>query len=323
MKQPAPRDKKIEHLKKANLFLKGSMDSCEICPRRCRADRAAGKRGFCRAGPDPVVYSHGPHHGEEPPLSGTKGSGTIFFSHCSMKCVYCQNYYFSQLDQGRTVSANRLAEMMLGLEAQGCHNINLVSPTHFVPQILLALESALEKGLTVPLVYNTSGYELPETIRLLDGIVDIYLPDMRYSDDTMAKRYSNADSYVGFDRQSVRIMHGQVGDLVLDGRGIGVKGLIIRLLALPHDISGTVQTLRYIKEAISQNTYLSIMSQYYPTFKAYNYSELSRGVIGAEYKNIVDASRDLGLNNGWVQESPKESPEDSDPTFFGTNIPPR
>ena len=310
---------KLKSLKKVNAKLKGSLRSCVICPRKCGVDRINGKRGYCRAPFLPVVYSYAPHHGEEPPLSGTKGSGTIFFSHCNMKCAYCQNYYFSQLDKGDEVSIDKLAKMMLYLEKTGCHNINLVSPAHFIVQILLALEIAIEEGLSIPIVYNTSGYDLPETIKLLDGIIDIYLPDMRYSDDSMAKKYSDADDYVEYNRRSVSQMQNQVGDLVLNDYGIAVKGLIIRLLALPAGISGLSETLKFIKNDISKNAYLSIMSQYYPTFKAYNYKDLSHGVSGDEYKNIVDAARDLGLNNGWIQESPG----DSDPKFLGTNIPPK
>ena len=259
------------------------------------------------------------HHGEEPPISATSGSGTIFFSHCNMKCVYCQNYYFSQLDNGAATTTEELAEMMFSLQGSGCHNVNLVSPSHFVPQILSALEIAIGKGLSIPIVYNTSGYDLPETLKLLDGIVDIYLPDMRYSDDGMAEKYSDAPDYVKYNRASIAEMHRQVGDLVLDEAGVALSGLIIRLLVLPEDISGTRESLKFIKESISSNAYLSIMSQYYPTFKSYNYKELSQGVIPAEYQNVIDEARRLGLNNGWIQEIPDEN----DTKFFGTNIKPK
>lgn len=309
---------KLELVRKANLLLKDSMESCGICPRRCRVNRAAGKRGYCRAPDNPVVYSYNLHHGEEPPISGTKGSGTVFFSYCNMKCVYCQNYYFSQLDQGKETSVEGLAAMFLSLQKKGCHNINLVNPTHFVPQILKALEYALVGGLSVPIIYNTSGYDLPETLDILDGIVDIYLPDMRYSNNEMAKKYSDANDYVDYNRKAVKEMNRQVGDLVLDPSGVALRGLIIRLLAIPADISGTVDSLRFIKDHISQNASLSIMSQYYPTFKAYEYSDISAGVTVAEYKNIVDEASILGLNNGWIQETPGKS----DTGFFGTNIKP-
>jgi len=310
---------KLELIKRANKALEGSLGSCAICPRKCRVDRTNAKAGYCRALLKPMVYSYAPHHGEEPPLSGTKGSGTIFFSHCNMKCCYCQNYYFSQLDKGEEVSTEKLAGMMLSLQDAGCHNINLVSPTHYVPQILMALEPAIKGGLKIPIVYNTSGYESLETIKLLDGIVDIYLPDMRYSDNAMAKRYSDSPDYVERNREALKEMQAQVGDLMLDSEGIALKGLIIRLLVLPNAVSGTETSLRFIRNDISVNVYLSIMSQYYPTFKAYNHKEISRGVAPDEYKNIVDEAHLLGLNNGWIQETP----EKFDPKFFGTNIPPK
>jgi len=309
-------DKKIDIVRKVNALLKPSLKSCAICPRRCRVDRSSGKAGYCRALFRPVVYSYSPHHGEEPPLSGTRGSGTIFFAHCNMKCVYCQNYYFSQLDKGDEVSIEKLAGMMLGLQGRSCHNINLVTPTHYLPQILAALEIALEGGLKIPIVYNTSGYELLDTIKLLNGIIDIYLPDMRYSDNEMAKRYSDAPGYVENNRACVAEMQAQVGDLVLDNSGVAERGLIIRLLALPEGVSGTEHTLKFIKDSISPKAYLSIMSQYYPTFKAQQFSQISRSVTVGEYKNVVDEAMVLGLNNGWIQESPEEL----DPKFRGTNI---
>lgn len=295
------------------------MEKCTSCPRRCGINRARGKLGYCRAPLNPVVYSYITHHGEEPVLSGRKGSGTIFFTHCNMKCVYCQNYIFSQLDNGEEVSIEKLASIMLELQDMGCHNINLVNPTHFVPQILAALSIASGNGLDIPIVYNTSGYDSPDTIKLLDGIIDIYLPDMRYSDNKNAKVYSDAPDYVEHNRACVTEMQRQVGGLIMDEEDIAVKGLIIRLLVLPNDISGTIESLRFIKEKVSKDAYLSIMSQYYPTFKAYNFKDISRPVKKGEYKNIVDEARRLGLNNGWVQEIP----EDDDRKFLGTNIAPK
>lgn len=236
-----------------------------------------------------------------------------------MKCVYCQNYIFSQLDNGEEVSIEKLASIMLELQDMGCHNINLVNPTHFVPQILAALSIASGNGLDIPIVYNTSGYDSPDTIKLLDGIIDIYLPDMRYSDNKNAKVYSDAPDYVEHNRACVTEMQRQVGGLIMDEEDIAVKGLIIRLLVLPNDISGTIESLRFIKEKVSKDAYLSIMSQYYPTFKAYNFKDISRPVKKGEYKNIVDEARRLGLNNGWVQEIP----EDDDRKFLGTNIAPK
>ncbi len=300
-------------------LLKDSMDKCAICPRKCGVNRTDGKLGYCRAPFNPVVYSYIAHHGEEPPLSGIRGSGTIFFTHCNMKCVYCQNYIFSQLDNGDEVSIEKLASIMLDLQSTGCHNINLVSPTHFVPRILKALKIALKEGLYIPIVYNTSGYDSLEMIKILDGIIDIYLPDMRYSDNRMAKAYSDAPDYVEHNRAAVKEMQAQAGDLVLDERTIAIKGLIIRLLVLPNDISGTVETLKFIKQNVSKNAYLSIMSQYYPTFKAYDFKEISHGVTPKEYKIKVDEAHRLGLNNGWIQEMP----EYSERKFLGTNIEPK
>lgn len=310
---------KLQLTKKANESLRDSLKACSICPRKCGVDRTKGKRGYCRAPFNPVVYSYSAHHGEEPVLSGKRGSGTIFFSHCNMKCVYCQNHNFSQQDRGEEISTEKLSRMMLHLQKIGCHNINLVTATHFVPQILSSLEIALREGLKIPIVYNTSGYELADTVRLLEGIMDIYLPDMRYSDNKMAMKYSYAPDYVEHNRAGVKEMHRQVGDLVVDDHGIAEKGLIIRLLALPCDVSGTDSTLKFIRDEIGQNTYLSLMSQYYPTFKAHEYKEISRGVTRREYQNIVDAGRLLGLNNGWIQE--RSAGPDND--FVGTKIEPK
>ena len=307
---------KLEHVRRANVTLKDSLKSCAICPRKCRVDRIAGKIGYCRASYNPKIYSYLSHRGEEPPISGIRGSGTIFFSHCNMKCTYCQNYHFSQLDKGKEVTIESLADIMLSLQGKGCHNINMVTPTHYIPQILIALEIALGKGLDIPIVYNTSGYELAEMIKIMDGIVDIYLPDMRYSDEAQAKKYSDADSYVKYNRATVKEMQRQVGCLKMSKDGFAEKGVIIRLLALPNKVSGTEDTLIFIRNGISQNTYLSIMSQYYPTFNACKFSEISRGITSGEYKNVVDEAHLLGLNNGWIQENP----EKVNPAFYGTNI---
>jgi putative pyruvate formate lyase activating enzyme len=300
-------------------LLKDSLNKCAICPRRCGVNRSGGKLGYCRAPFNPVIYSYIAHHGEEPAISGRKGSGTIFFTHCNMKCVYCQNYIFSQLDNGEEVSIERLASIILKLQDVRCHNINLVSPTHFVPQILMALKIAIEKGLNIPIVYNTSGYDSLDTIKLLDGIIDIYMPDMRYSDNRMAKLYSDAPNYVEHDRACICEMQRQVGDLVLDEKGVAIKGLIIRLLVLPNDVSGTADSLKFINKKISKNTYLSIMSQYYPTYKAHNFKEISCGVTEEEYEIKVDEAQRIGLNNGWIQEMP----ERPDERFLGINIKPK
>lgn len=310
---------KLKFIHNAVEGLDGALKKCAICPRKCGVDRTAGRRGYCRAPLNPVVYSYIQHYGEEPALSGYKGSGTIFFTYCSMKCVYCQNYQFSQLDNGKEATIEKLASIMLELQKSGCHNINLVSPTHYVPQIVAALEIAVKDGLDIPIVYNTSGYDSLKTIKMLNGIVDIYLPDMRYSDNTMAVKYSDAPNYVEYDRASVEEMYNQVGDLILDEDGIARKGLIIRLLVLPNGISGTKQSLKFIRERISKNTYLSIMSQYCPAFKAHDFKDISRRIERREYDNVVDEAFSLGLNNGWVQEYEGKP----DKKFLGTNIEPR
>ncbi len=297
-----------------------SMDKCAICPRSCGVDRRAGQLGYCRAPFNPVVYSYMAHHGEEPPISGCRGSGTIFFSHCNMKCVYCQNYSFSQLDEGNVISVVKLSGIMLSLQESGCHNINLVSPTHFVPQIISALEIARDKGLNIPIVYNTGGYEKPETLRSLAGIIDIYLTDIRYSRNDMAAKYSDAPNYADYNRPAVIEMQKQAGDLDIDKDGLAKRGLIIRLLVLPNGISGTEDSLKFIKKDVSQNTYISLMSQYNPLYKAAGYKELSKPVTAYGYKNVVDACRDLGLNNGWTQKIPDQAGGDE---FLGTNIKPR
>ncbi|MCX5666126.1 MAG: radical SAM protein [Candidatus Omnitrophica bacterium] len=310
---------KLKLIRNAIKNFDGVLTRCAICPRRCGIDRQGGRRGYCRAPLEPVVYSYIQHHGEEPALSGSKGSGTIFFAYCNMKCAYCQNYQFSQLDKGEKITIEKLASMMLDLQRSGCHNINLVSPTHYVPQIIMALEIAVTKGLNIPIVYNTSGYDSSDTIKMLDGIIDIYLPDMRYSDNGMAMRYSDAPDYVEHNRSIVEEMYKQVGDLALNGEGIAEKGLIIRLLVLPNGVSGTKESLKFIRDRISKNSYLSIMSQYYPTFRAGNFKEISRRVEKSEYDNVVDEAHLLGLNNGWIQEY-EDRPDER---FLGTNIKPK
>jgi len=296
--------------------LKSLLEKCELCPRKCRVNRAAGQKGACRAGMQPAVYSQGAHHGEEPALSGKKGSGTIFFTHCTMSCVYCQNFAFSQLSDAEEISIEELGERMLKLESQGCHNINLVSPTHYSPQIAEAVFNAKENGLTVPVVYNTSGYELPEIIKLLEGFIDIYLPDMRYSENGCAFKYSNAANYVENNREAIKEMYKQCGDLKVDEKGIAFRGLIIRCLVLPEDISGTEKSLEFIAGEISPDSYVSLMSQYYPVYKAESYPELSRKIKNSEYKKITDKLESLGLHNGWVQEAPSEM----DTSFGGHRI---
>lgn len=293
-------EKKIELLEKALPRLKASLYRCDLCAHSCGVNRLDGEKGSCRAPARTVVYSYDAHHGEEPPLSASRGSGTIFFSHCCMECVYCQNAPFSQTDAGKSVSPDELAGIMLELQNRGCHNINLVSPTHFMPAIAEALKEAYRLGLRIPLVYNTGGYDSPHVIRALDGIVDIYLPDMRYSDDLMAQKYSNAPGYVANNRAIVKEMLRQTGDLTFED-DVAVRGLIIRLLVLPNGISGTEATMRFIASELGKDVWLSVMSQYYPAYKASSSSGLSRRLSAPEFSSVLTAMESLGLRNGWIQ----------------------
>ena len=278
-------------------------ESCRVCPRECGVNRLKNdKIGFCRSGLNAVVSSAGPHHGEEPPISGTKGSGTIFFANCNLRCVYCQNYPISQMGTGNEKTTAELACQMLWLQEQGCHNLNLVTPTHFMPQILKALGIAKERGFSLPIVYNTSGYESVEALRLLDGIVDIYLPDMRYSEAKAALRYSIAQHYPEINRAAIKEMYRQVGNLGLDENGIAKRGLIIRHLVLPNGNSGTEGIMKFLAEEISKDAYISLMSQYFPAYKAHEIPELSRKITSEEYDEAYQIMQGYGLENGWVQE---------------------
>ena len=279
------------------------LECCSICPRKCKVDRLKGELGFCKIGALPRVCSYMSHHGEEPPISGTKGSGTIFFSYCNMNCCYCQNYEFSQLGDGRQVTLETLAGFMIELQELGCHNINLVTPTHVMPHILKSLNIAVAKGLKIPLVYNTSGYELPESIKMLEGIVDIYLPDMRYADEQMSIKYSSAPGYPKYNQDSVKEMHRQVGLARLDRNGIIEKGLIIRHLVLPNNVSGSEEIMKFIAEEISKDTYISLMSQYTPYYKAHEFTEIARRITYEEYENAKQIMHEHGLYNGWTQDS--------------------
>ena len=279
------------------------LEACRVCPRECGVNRLKNdKLGFCRSGLNPVISSVSPHHGEEPLLSRTKGSATIFFTNCNLRCLYCQNYPISQLGNGAERTPGELACQMLWLQEQGCHNLNLVTPTHFMPQILKALGIARDRGFNLPIVYNTSGYEAVESLRLLDGIVDIYLPDMRYSDDKAALKYSIAPHYPEINRAAVKEMYRQVGNLVCDENGIAKRGIIIRHLVLPNGLSGTESIMKFLAEEISRDVYISLMSQYFPAYKANEHKELSRRTTAAEYNDACRIMEKYGLENGWVQE---------------------
>jgi putative pyruvate formate lyase activating enzyme len=271
------------------------LQSCQVCPRQCVIDRLSAEKGKCHTSRLALVSSYAPHFGEESPLVGRHGSGTIFFTNCNLKCIYCQNYTISQFGEGTEVSREELAKMMLFLQDKGCHNINLVSPTHVVPQILKALEVAIGAGLRLPLVYNTGGYDSLETLKILDGIVDIYMPDMKYSDAETALELSGIESYPEINRAAVREMHRQVGDLRIDEDGVAVRGLLIRHLVLPHRLAGTEETVNFIAEEISRNSYVNIMDQYRPCHKAYEHQKLSRPLSTPEFTEAVELAQKVGL----------------------------
>ncbi len=288
-----------------SLVMGNLLRDCTLCPRECRIDRTQDASGFCRSGHLPIVASYCAHHGEEPVLSGTRGSGTIFFGHCNLRCVFCQNHQISQPAhslRGNEVSLERLAGIMLELQSMECHNINFVSPSHFAAQIVKGVEIAASKGLRIPLVYNTNGYESLNTLRLLDGVIDIYLPDLKYSDNSAALEYSKAKDYVRHARSSIVEMKRQVGDLVVGSDGIARSGLIIRHLVLPNDLAGSGESLRFIREEIEAKTFISTMSQYFPTHKAGKYPLLSRPIGQREYEKVLEWLDRFGLENGWVQD---------------------
>jgi putative pyruvate formate lyase activating enzyme len=258
-------------------------------------NRLEGEAGKCRTGRQALVLSAGPHFGEEAPLVGSGGSGTIFFTHCNLKCCFCQNYSISHLGEGHEVNSEELAGLMLSLQTKGCHNINFVSPTHVVPQILEALETAADRGLTIPLVYNSGGYDSVETLRLLDGVIDIYMPDMKYSDEQTARRLSGIEDYPEKNRAAVKEMHRQVGDLELNGQGVAVRGLLVRHLVLPQGLAGTAGICSFLSREISANTYLNVMAQYRPCHKAFEVPDLSYALSGDEFREAVGIALDAGL----------------------------
>jgi putative pyruvate formate lyase activating enzyme len=282
-------------------------EHCELCPHRCGVNRLAGQRGICHMGGLPKVSSWNIHHWEEPPISGTRGSGTVFFSGCTGRCSFCQNYPISQLGYGDEVDVQRLANMMLELQRKGAHNINLVTPTHFVPQILAALLHAVRGGLRLPLVYNTSGYEHEMTLSLLDGIVDIWLPDAKYGDDATARRLSGFKNYVASNRAALREMYRQVGhELTLDSDGLAVRGLIVRHMVLPEGLAGTPQVLSWLAKELSPRIHVSLMDQYFPAYRAIHHPILGRKPTPTEYLAALDAFDRAGLERGWFQNASEE-----------------
>ena len=272
------------------------MADCDLCARYCHVDRNAGIKGaVCRTGLRAWVNSYGPHHGEEVPLRGVYGSGTIFFSWCSLRCVFCQNWEISQKGLGHEVEPEDIAEMMIKLQAQGCHNINFVTPSHVVAQIIRAVDIATRKGLRIPLVYNTGGYDSAEALALLDGIIDIYMPDMKYGDSVQAHKYSHVRDYVETNFAAVREMHRQVGDLQLDEQGIAQCGLLVRHLVLPGNIAGTEAVLTFLANEISTNTYINLMDQYHPCYRAMDNPALDRDLKENEYREALELADRLGL----------------------------
>lgn len=286
--------------------LESRLSSCDICPRRCGCNRLEGETGFCRSGNLPIIASYCAHHGEEPVISGYRGSGTIFLGNCNLRCVYCQNYQISQDPDKQAhnqVEVETLANRMLYLQEElGCHNINFVSPTHFVPQIVRALILAVPMGLNLPLVYNTNSYDSVKTLRELRGIISIYLPDLKYGSDIYAEEYSEAPNYVALSRMAVKEMYRQVGVLVTDDYGIARKGLVVRHLILPNRLAGSRSSLNWLAKEISSGIAISAMSQYRPVYRAHNYPMLSRSISVQEYREVIDIMSKLGLNEGWTQE---------------------
>lgn len=285
----------VERSNKLNSLL----ESCTICPNQCGIYRRYDNSGLCHSTDKVIISSVSPHYGEEPPLVGRFGSGTIFFTNCNLSCEFCQNYDISHLGAGREISLEELAESMLALQNRGCHNINLVTPTHFTPQIVSALIIAIERGLEIPIVYNCGGYESAETLKLLDGIIDIYMPDIKYSINENAIKYSGIENYWGVVQSAVREMQKQVGDLKINRSGIAQRGLLIRHLVLPNQIAGSEKVLDFIADELSKDSYVNIMDQYRPAYRAYQYNELNRRLTHNEFEAVIQYAKKIGLSRGF------------------------
>jgi len=280
-----------EKIKKAYSLLA----SCTLCPRQCKVDRIAGQTGVCKTGENAYVSSYNAHFGEEAPLVGKSGSGTIFFTHCNLMCNFCQNYDISHEGRGVEVSTEQIADMMLSLQHSGCHNINFVTPSHVVPQILSAIETGINKGLRVPLVFNTSGYDRVETLKLLESVFDIYMPDFKFWNPELAEMTCNARDYPEVARTALLEMHRQTGDLVTNESGVALRGLLIRHLVLPHGLAGTREIMRFIARKISPNSYVNVMSQYRPCGRAAEVRELSESLSQKDYDAAVQAAKEEGV----------------------------
>ncbi len=279
--------------------LREILRECRLCPRRCGVNRLEGEKGYCQAEAEVMISSAFPHFGEEPPLVGYHGSGTIFLTHCNLRCVFCQNYDISHLGQGEQITTSVLARTMIGLQGRGCHNINFVTPTHYVPQIVAALPEAIDAGLTVPLVYNCGGYESLEVIKLLDGVIDIYMPDAKFARKEDATRYCNAPDYPHTLREVLLEMHRQVGDLMVDEHGIAYQGLLIRHLVMPYGVAGTEEIMSFVAQELSVHTYINIMDQYRPLYQAGEHSEIDRRISYREYSEAIKTAKHEGLHRGF------------------------
>jgi putative pyruvate formate lyase activating enzyme len=271
------------------------MNECVLCPRRCGARRLEGETGTCETGRLPVMSSAFAHFGEESPLVGRRGSGTIFFTHCNLLCSFCQNYDISHMGEGREVSIDQLAAAMISLQERGCHNINFVTPTHVTARIVEALPAAVDRGLKVPLVYNCGGYESVETLRLLDGVIDIYMPDFKFWDAAAGRRFTGVPDYPEVARQALKEMHRQAGDLVLDDEGIAQRGILLRHLVLPANLAGTRDVMRFVAREISPGTYVNVMPQYHPCGEAAGERDMARRITGKEFKEAVEAALEEGI----------------------------
>jgi putative pyruvate formate lyase activating enzyme len=274
--------------------------SCNLCPRECGVDRLGGERGVCRGGARAEVSSTGAHFGEEPPLVGWGGSGTVFMTHCNLRCIFCQNYDISHGGRGREVSAAELGRMMVELQRLGCHNINFVTPTHYLPQILEAVVKAVPAGLHIPLVWNCGGYERIESLSLLEGVVDIFMPDIKFASVDAAESFCQAPDYYARAKESVVEMHRQVGDLIVTPEGLAERGLLVRHLVLPGGLAGTEEVVRFLAEEISRETYVNIMEQYRPCGEAHGHREIGRRITAEEYGQARELAARAGLHRGFV-----------------------
>ncbi len=288
-------------LQKRISALADMLTQCRLCPRYCKVNRLQGELGFCRASDKLMLSSAFAHFGEEAPLVGSMGSGTIFLTHCNLRCIFCQNHDISHRGQGEALTAQQMAAYMVALQQRGCHNINFVTPTHYVPQIIAALPYAIDRGLHISLVYNCGGYESLEVVKLLDGIIDIYMPDVKWADSAVAEKYAQAPDYPAVVKEVLKEMHRQVGDLQISKAGVAERGLLIRHLVMPEGLAGTREMMHYIATEISPHSYVNIMSQYRPEYRAGEFPELNRRITHAEYREAIDWAREEGLYQGFPE----------------------